>query len=232
MKTKKKALALALCAVLLVVTSVLGTMAYLTDTDTVTNTFTVGKVHIDLDEAKVDEMGNKVGDDRWVPTDDDPAQEYRLLPGHTYVKDPTVTVLEGSEDCYVRMMATITYNATADDVFAKYGEANNMSAWLNIDYASWQLNGDPETTKDEEAKTITRTYEFRYVGAQKKTDTDGVVPKSDDPTKLEPLFTTVTVPGLVTNEEIATLQGMSITVVAQAIQADGFDTADEAWAKW
>ena len=64
MKTKTKALALALCAVLLVVSTVFVTMAYLTSkTDVVTNTFTVGKVTITLDEAKVDEYGNPVDED-------------------------------------------------------------------------------------------------------------------------------------------------------------------------
>ena len=53
MKTKSKALLLTLCAVLLVAASVLGTMAYLTSTDTVTNTFTVGNVKIDLIESSL-----------------------------------------------------------------------------------------------------------------------------------------------------------------------------------
>jgi len=57
MKTKSKALLLALCAVLLVAASVLGTMAYLTSRAEVTNTFTVGSVSITLDEAPVDENG-------------------------------------------------------------------------------------------------------------------------------------------------------------------------------
>ena len=51
MKTKSKALLLTLCAVLLVAASVMGTMAYLTSTDKVENTFTVGNVKITLDEA-------------------------------------------------------------------------------------------------------------------------------------------------------------------------------------
>ena len=40
MKKTKKALLLSLCAVMLVTASVLGTMAYLTSTDEVVNTFT------------------------------------------------------------------------------------------------------------------------------------------------------------------------------------------------
>ena len=49
MKNGKKALLLAACAVLLVVATIFGTVAYLTDKDTVNNTFTVGKVDIKLD---------------------------------------------------------------------------------------------------------------------------------------------------------------------------------------
>ena len=60
MKTKRKALLLSLCAVLLVVASVMGTMAYLTSTDTVTNTFTVGNVQIKLDEAAVNPDGTPI----------------------------------------------------------------------------------------------------------------------------------------------------------------------------
>ena len=61
MKKTKKVLILGLCAVLLVAASVLGTMAYLTDTKSVTNTFTVGNVAITLDEAKVKTDGTKDG---------------------------------------------------------------------------------------------------------------------------------------------------------------------------
>ena len=86
MKTKSKALLLTLCAVLLVAASVLGTMAYLTSTDTVTNTFTVGKVEIKLDETDVtNPNGPRVT-----------ANSYKLMPGTTYTKDPTVTVKAGS----------------------------------------------------------------------------------------------------------------------------------------
>ena len=74
MKTKSKALLLTLCAVLLVAASVMGTMAYLTSNDTVTNTFTVGKVAIKLDEANVGTDG-KVIDATRVK-----ANEYKLLP--------------------------------------------------------------------------------------------------------------------------------------------------------
>lgn len=238
MKTRSKALLLSLCAVLLVAASVLGTMAYLTDTETVTNTFTVGQVHLTLDEAKVNEMGQPLDVtgkapseegydsahlDRWQPTDGDNGdseQEYHLLPGHSYTKDPTVTIVAGSEKSYVRMMATITYKEAADAVFAKYKNDSLFAPWLNIN-SDWHVNGNPVTTKDEGAGTISRTYEFRYKNTVAKNTTAA--------TKLPALFTTLTVPGAVTNEEIACLEDMKITVEAHAIQADGFTNADEAW---
>lgn len=96
MKKKTKALMLVLCAVLLVTASVLGTMAYLTSQDKVTNTFTVGKVDITLDEAKVDKAGTAATPEVRVD-----ANEYHLLPGHTYKKDPTVHVEANSENSWI-----------------------------------------------------------------------------------------------------------------------------------
>ena len=96
MKKKTKALMLVLCAVLLVTASVLGTMAYLTSTDKVVNTFTVGKVAITLDEAKVDSDGTAV-----TPAERVKGNAYHLLPGHTYTKDPTVHVQANSEDSFI-----------------------------------------------------------------------------------------------------------------------------------
>ena len=94
MKNAKKILALLLCAVLLVGASIAGTVAYLTSKDEVTNTFTVGKVQITLDETDVDVNGVKDGETRVKEN------TYKLIPGHTYVKDPVVHVDAESENCF------------------------------------------------------------------------------------------------------------------------------------
>ena len=98
MKTARKVLIIALCAVLLVSISVMGTMAYLTSQDTVNNTFTVGKVAINLDEADVKTDGTYEKD---VNTRVEDGNAYHLLPGHTYIKDPTIHVASTSEDCWL-----------------------------------------------------------------------------------------------------------------------------------
>ena len=95
MKTRTKVLGLMMAAVLLVSATIFGTMAYLTDKDTVTNTFTVGNVAITLDEAEVNPDGTKKNENRVT------ANTYHLLPGHEYIKDPTIKVASGSEDCWL-----------------------------------------------------------------------------------------------------------------------------------
>lgn len=109
MKKMYKAMLLVLCAVLLVAGSVMGTLAYLkAQTGTVTNAMTVGKVEITLDEAKVNVYGEKLAkDDSVWETGKELADrvadgnKYKLIPGHTYTKDPIVTVKANSEACYL-----------------------------------------------------------------------------------------------------------------------------------
>lgn len=240
MKTKSKALLMTLCAVLLVAASVLGTMAYLTSTDGVENTFTVGNVKITLDEAKVNADGTVNGNERVK------GNEYKLMPGHTYVKDPTVTVKAPSVDSYVRMKVTFN-NAAAiigfctDPEFAGDGPTGvenafpliRMVKFVEANAAKWD-GIIPDNMVDTEemlgnAKYFvkgsddTLTYYFYY------TDKVGA-PTADN--KLPVLFDHITVPEWVTGEQLAGLTDFKISVVAEAIQADGTGTADEAWAKF
>lgn len=210
MKTKSKALLLTLCAVLLVTASVLGTMAFLTSNDEVVNTFSVGSVAIKLDEAKAKTDGTLVEGAERVK-----ANSYKLLPGHTYNKDPMVTVLSGSEASYIKMTVTFSKADALDTIFAPDG-ANLTSTFKGYDAVNWIAKGNKK-----DAATDTRAYEFWYkeaVGA----------PNGD--VALDALFDSITVPGEITKEQLATIEGMTITVNAYAIQADGFANAEAAWA--
>ena len=211
---KSKAILMALCAVLLVAASVMGTLAYLTSTDTVVNTFTVGNVQIKLDEAKANPDGSIVTGNEAGRVK---ANTYKLLPGHTYNKDPMVTVLKGSEKCYVKMTVTFTKAAELDAIFAPNG-ANLTSIFAGYDATNWIDKGNTEDTGKN-----TRTYEFWYKEAV-------AAPTAD--VALDALFDQIVVPGFITNDQLKTIEGMTITVNAYAIQADGFDTADAAWEKF
>ncbi|MBR6792261.1 MAG: SipW-dependent-type signal peptide-containing protein [Ruminococcus sp.] len=227
MKKKGKALLLCTGAVALVAGSVLGTIAFLTDTEEAINTFTVGNVSISIAESKVDENGVPVGEET---TD---ANEYRLVPGVTYTKDPTVTVDAESEDSYVRMILNI-YNKTdvqaiIDDKTHGLTDYADLINW-DKDTSDWLYEG---FTLDEENDII--SFEFRY-----KEIVDGYVLNSEtqleeaSDVELQPLFTELIVPGTLTNTELENLYngGFKIVVEGQAIQATGFtgeNAEDDAW---
>ena len=92
MKIRSKALLLPLCALLLVIVSALGTVAYLTSKAAVTNTFTIGQVSITMDEDSVNTRRAA------APVD---GNSCTLMPGHTYAKAHTIHVDAVSEDSYI-----------------------------------------------------------------------------------------------------------------------------------
>ena len=210
-KMKKFAL-IAACAMLLVCVTIGATVAYLTADDKVVNTFTVGTVNIKLDEAKVDTDGKAIEPEERVKEN-----SYKLLPGHTYDKDPTVTVLEGSEPSYIKMTVTFSKANELDAIFADDGGAKLLEIFNGYDAANWIYKGN---TKDA---GNTRTYEFWY---------KDVVDALEGNVELDALFDSITVPGTITKEDLAKIEGMTITVNAYAIQADGFANADAAWAAY
>lgn len=103
-RTKKVSVVIAL--MLLLSLAINGTLAWLKDeTKPVQNTFTLGKVKIKLDETDVNEKGKVIPDAPRV--EGNARQNYHFIPGSTYTKDPTVTVLAGSEPCYIRVFAKV-----------------------------------------------------------------------------------------------------------------------------
>ena len=219
MKTKSKALLLTLCAVLLVAASVMGTMAYLTSTDKVENTFTVGKVAIKLDEAKVDTDGTPV-----TPAERVKANSYKLLPGHTYTKDPTIHVDAASEDCFIRAKVTLTNAKEWIAIATKYADnkVENIIKGTNDDI--WWVS---QPAVDTANNTVTYTFVYKN---ESHTDELGKRIWTSTDSKDLVLFNEIAIPGGLTNDELAAVGSSKITVVAEAIQADGFETEAAAWA--
>lgn len=206
---KSKVLITILCAVLLVTVSVLGTLAYLTSQDEVVNTFTVGKVKISLDEAAVNVDGTEIpGADRVKENN------YHLIPGQTYVKDPTLTVKAKSEDSYVRMLLTLNCTDEFDAIYTP-DKADLTTIFNGYDATNWVYE---TVTRDTAKNTI--TYEFRY---------KEIVAKSATDTKLDALFDSITVPSIFDSADMESIANLKITVVGHAIQATGFVDADDAW---
>lgn len=208
MKSVKKAIIAALCAGTLVVGSVAGTMAYLTSTDEVVNTFTVGNVKITLDETDTD---NSTPD-----AERDQANSYKLMPGHTYTKDPIVHFSAGSEASFlfVKVENGISSIEASDETtpngyktIASQIAANNWTALNNVEGVYYQ---QVNANTGEKATDYPVFGEFKIAGTVNGTTLEEYAVDETDP------------------ESVAARE--TIRVTAYAIQADGFGSAGEAWA--
>jgi len=221
MKKATKILALLLCAVLLVVASVGGTLAYLISRDNVSNTFTVGDVNIMLEENDYDLDGDKQQNDY-----------NNVIPGVSYDKKPVVTVLRDSADCYVRAKVTVTFDKTkwvnvSEEEFKTFAERFAENFILNGDAVgfntdNWRLKDDGDRTIDPNEKTFVYYLFYKNVG------TENVVKSSAADQPLPALFTKIRIPSNMDKATLPRLDGMKIDVEAHAIQSEGFEaTMDE-----
>lgn len=210
---KKKTILTIFSFIMVAMISVMGTLAYLTDSDSVTNTFTIGQVEIVLNEADVDENGEVIeGRDRVKEN------EYHLIPGQTYTKDPTITVQANSEESYIRMIMTI-HNASAVQTIIDNHQLGDFSALIEgWNETTWVYE---DFTEDKTADTI--SFEFRY---------KDTVETDDNAVTLPALFNTLVVPGEASGEEMKALDdgNFKMVITGHAIQKAGFDSADAAWA--
>ena len=115
---KKRTLGLLLALTLTLGCLAGGTLAYLTSqTDTVTNTFTVGSVAIDLTETKAPDGSALTG--QWSA---------KLIPGASYDKNPVVSVDAGSEDCYL----FVKFDAAQDDALVYTSALTAAKGWTQL----------------------------------------------------------------------------------------------------
>lgn len=210
--TKKRFVAILLCVTLVALAAIGATFAYLTDTKTVDNTFTMGNVAIKLDET---DIKNPTGD-RVT------SNEYNVYPGAVVKKDPIVHNT-GKNAAYIR--ATINVENWMNNCAAYYPEFGiaypsagyEQSLLLLVDALGngWSIVG-VETGKPFELGNFSAKFILKY---------DGTLASGADTTAM---FNNVKVPAGIKNGN----DFGAITVVAQAIQADGFDTWEAAFAAY
>ncbi len=199
---KKKTFVLLLALVLIAGAAVGGTLAWLTDTtDAVQNTFTTSDIDITLAETTT---------------------EYKMVPGCTIEKDPKVTVIAGSEKCYL---------------FVKIEELNKFSDFMTYDMA---VNSDG--TAIWTALTGVNGVYYRVVDASNedqvfyvlKGDTtypNGLVTVKDTVTKEMMNSFDADKDGVLSDAEKATLPTLTFTAYASQYMKNNteFFTAAEAW---
>lgn len=185
------------------------TLAYMSATDEVRNTFTFTEagIEIALDEAVVDD-NNKATEERT-----DEGQDYdNIIPGMVIDKDPTVTVKASSLNCNVFVSVE---NANEEDVLV----INDLdtTAWAAVNPATYGLTAAANTAYYVYQGTLA-------TGTIESGDTFKVVAKSAADTVLEDVFETVSV-GADVNEDT---EFSDIVIKAAAVQADSCADADAA----
>ena len=205
---KKRTVALMMACVMVFGVAVGGTMAWLTDeSDTVTNTFTVGDINITLTED--------------VDTDKDGTHDFHYVPGDTLTKNPVITVVSESEAHYLFVKAEVTNNSCT---------SNGITVVPIIDWKvadGWTYFN--ASTKKEEAAPESYTngtyYFYRMVegktakaGASYSVLSNNQVTVSNDVTK--------DMYGALGEKGTAKPQ---LKFTAAAIQSDNIESLSEAW---
>ena len=209
---KKKILALSMCIALAAIAIVGASLAYFTDTKTATNTFTMGNVKIKLDETDIkNPQGDRVT-----------SNEYNVYPGAVVTKDPIVHNI-GKNGAYIRATVNVSnwmnlvgaYYPDFKETFPNDGYKAALNLLVGELGEGWSVvgveAGDVFTIGQFDTKFI-----LKY---------DGVLAAEADTTAM---FQTVTIPAGIDNANADSFD--EVKVVAQAIQADGFDTWEDAFA--
>ena len=145
---KKKSLALLMAVVMLFGVTVGGTIAWLiAESEEVTNTFTVGKISIDLQEPE------------WVPPTE-------IVPQQEFKKDPQIKN-DGLNDAFVFLKVTVPYDnvVTANEDGSKNDAKDTELFTYDVKEGWTELVS--KQVKDSNAKTITHLY--AYTGGQPST---------------------------------------------------------------
>lgn len=164
-KRKKKGVStkvfLSLLALVLVVgCAVGGTIAWLTaTTDPVVNTFTYGKINIELTETT--------------------GAEYKIIPGVNISKDPKVTVKADSEACWLFVKV-----AEANWPTFTVGENRKVSYDIEAGWTQGDGTDIPTNVYYREVDAVTADKDF-YVLAGDTTYPNGVVTVSENLTKVD-----------------------------------------------
>ena len=224
---KKKLLtifALLVVMVALVVVSVMGTIAFMTASAAVSNTFTVGNVTISMYESKVDKYGVKVPGETGKTVD---GNSYHLQPGATYTKDPTIYIEATSDEAllFVKVRNQIESIEETDTAKGKTIRTQ-LANW------GWMLYG---TVSTGDIYVFAGKLDDNGVNIDLSQDSanaallNSIIARTAVPTAVGAaqqsinLFETFTVDE---EKDLSAMAGAKVTLTAFAIQTTGFVEKD------
>lgn len=254
----KKTIAIVMLVILVAAVSVLGTLAYLTDTKTAKNTFTVGNVSIELLESSLhrenagyangttkDQL-NPDNAELWSDVDKEgTGNTSKYKAGDTFYTDAQIEANAAEYKCdKVKLNPGQSYhkmpyvkNTGVNDAYIR------IRVMIPADLDTAILNSSMYTSTALNNKEFTMAYDNSGT-----VDRDGIKYNVYTFTRVDPLASgkltywnvwgTVHMDADVTNEELGNLFGAGklyadgtfpVLVEADAIQADGFADASAAW---
>ena len=203
--TLRNSIILTLAAIVLVTATVFTTLAYLVSTAKVSNVFTVGDVTLKMYETPVDTNGKHLsGAGKTSDTN-----SYKIVPGGTYDKDPTIFVAAGSTDSilFVKTRNQISTIETKE-AGKTMREQMEKNGWQRV---AQMTNGD---------------WIYVYVGkdAPAVAEQAALIITQSTSEQTFPLFTEFSIDKNCNIDNYKLANGAAVTLTAYAIQADGFTT--------
>ena len=214
MNKKKTVLA---AAILLFMFVIGGAIAYFTDTDQKTNTFTIGGVDITLTEAGWDALPDTNSND--IP---DAAED--MMPGESVTKDPLINNVSTKSDAYVFAKVEVPCTTivapaiTSEELFTYTTNAG----WTELSTAAVACTS---------GGTATHVY---YYGTNGALTTLTKAASSSTPTSTSnPLFSTISLRSTLTGNEGLTGE-KHVVVTGYGIQTEGLSSTAPAdvWANF
>lgn len=241
----KKRIAVVLVALVLSISCIIGTtLAWLTaTTNEVKNTFTYGDINIDLWENKYNQETNSLGED--IVKDTTTNSNYKMIPGTTMPKNPTVTVKAGSEACWlfveVKEGGSITLVTGKDsegkDITTKYTFDEFLTYAIATGWTLLKQTPTSETANENETYVYYRTVDARLGSLNSNIDfaiLDGhKVSVNTSVTKQmmnEIDGLTYNTDGTITENPAELANRPTLTFKAYAVQSANVTSAEAAWA--
>lgn len=198
---KKNKLLIPIMVLILVIGVVGGTLAWLTDkTETKVNTFTVGDINITLDET---------------------TSVYKMVPGNTIDKDPSITVKGNSEKCY--LFVKVDENGTT------YTKDNVTVNKTFKDYITYEVSDGETPNGWIKLTTVHDNVWYRIVNSDSSDQKFNVIGYTNDAGQF--VSNKVLVKNTVTKEmlEGAATDAPELSFTAYAVQFDNMADAATAW---
>lgn len=228
MKRRKRIVMSVICGLLVAAVALGGTLAYLTDSESITNTFTVGTGYVGNDAFTLDETEVVNGKLPTEPTDPrtENNQTYSgLLPGTQFAKDPTFHLGTNENGTHVIESYIVAKLTDFDKAISEGYIFKNMlgEAGLNLNWVK-VANSDGSTesidyTKYDGYYIFTNNGQIDNMDVAYTGDNEGDIAILDEGESTDALFTYVQLKDMGNEDFEKVSDSLSVDISGVAVQA-------------